>query len=291
MSSAPLYHGLYINLDRSTGRRDAMERQLDRLDLSSLYARFPALDGATLNSPRSEIGKGENGCFQSHYRALLSARARGTFVHMIEDDAVLSPSMRPVIEQAIMQNVFDQFDVLFTDTFVAPHLGMLKFLKSSFEELPATRPLALNHLKVVDLANQNFACTTSFVVGAKAIDRVLALYQQEIALGPRTPIDLFLRAAVSAGQLRAACLFPFVTSFDLNEAAQTTVTETSETAKRPSVMVLAALRYSFFVDRDLETAKRTLSAATAGVRAKGDEHRALIGQALDFILSDEFKEF
>ena len=288
MSSA-LYHGLYINLDRSTGRRDAMERQLDRLEISPLYARFAAIDGATLDNPRSTIGKGEAGCFQSHYRALLSARPRATFVHMLEDDAVLSPSVRPVIEQAISQNVFDQFDVLFTDTFVAPHLGMLKFLKASFDELPASRPLALNHLKVVDLANQNFACTTSFVVGAKAIDRVLALYQQEIALGPRAPIDLFLRAAVSAGQLRAACLFPFISTFDLHEA--TTVNEASATAEQPSVAVLAALRYSFFVDRDIETAKRTLDAATAGARSKSDDHRALIGQALDFILSDEFKEF
>jgi len=291
MTAEPPYHGLYINLDRSTARRDAIERQLDRLGLSPFYARFPAIDGATLNSPRSTIKPGENGCFQSHYRALLSARPRGSFVHMIEDDAVLSPSVKPVIEQAIRENVFEQFDVLFTDTFVAPHLGMLKFLKTSFDELPATRPLALTDLKVVDLANQNFACTTSFVVGAKAIDRLLALYQQEIALGPRAPIDLFQRAAVSAGQLRAACLFPFITSFDLKEAAQTTLVEASEKTERPSVAVLAALRYSFFVDRDLQTAKRTLDAATAGARSKTDDHRALIGQALDFILSDEFKEF
>src|SRR5687767_5837250 len=173
MTAEPPFHGLYINLDRSTERRAAIERQLDRYGLAPFYARFPAIDGLSLNSPRSTIKPGENGCFQSHYRALLSARPRGTFVHMIEDDAVLSPSVRPVIEQAIAQNVFDQFDVLFTDTFVAPHLGMLKFLKTSFDELPATRPLALTDLKVVDLANQNFACTTSFVVGAKAIDRLL----------------------------------------------------------------------------------------------------------------------
>lgn len=291
MTGEPLYHGLYINLDRSTGRRDAMERQLDRLELSPLYARFAAIDGATLNSQRSTIKPGENGCFQSHYRALLSARPRGTFVHMIEDDAVLSPSVRPVIEQAIVQNVFDQFDVIFTDTFVPPHLGMLKFLKSSFDELPATRPLALNDLKVVDLANQNFACTTSFVVGAKGIDRVLALYQQEIALGPRAPLDLFLRSAVNAGQLRAACLFPFISSFDLDEATRSTLDERNEKTERPSVMVLAALRYSFFVDRDLETAKRTLDAATAAARSKRDDHRALIAQALDFVVSDDFKEF
>jgi GR25 family glycosyltransferase involved in LPS biosynthesis len=291
MTSEPPYHGLYINLDRSTERRDAMEKQLDRLGLSPFYARFPAIDGASLNNPRSTIKPGEAGCFHSHYRALMSARPRGMCVHMVEDDALLSPSVKPVIEQAIAQNVFDQFDVLFTDTFVAPHLGMLKFLKASFDELPATRPLALNDLKVVDLANQNFACTTSFVVGAKGIDRVLALYQQELALGPRAPLDLFLRSAVNAGQLRAGCLFPFVTSFDLDEVARSTLDERSEKTERPSVMVLAALRYSFFVDRDLATAQRHLDAATASARGKRDEHRALIGEALDFVISDEFKEF
>ena len=286
----PPYHGLYINLDRSTERRAAIERQLDRLGLSQLYARFPAIDGATLNSPRSTIKPGENGCFQSHYRALMSARSRGTFVHMLEDDAVLSPSLRPVIEQAIAQNVFDQFDVLFTDTFVAPHLGLLKFLKSSFDALPSSRPLDLSNLRVVDLADQNFACTTSFVVGVKSIDRVLALYQQEIALGPRAPLDLFLRTAANARQLRAACLFPFVTSFNLDEVAGSTLRQDGK-APQPSVIVLAALRYSFFVDRDLAAARRYLDSATASARSTRDEHRALIGEALDFIVSDEFKEF
>ncbi len=289
--SEPPYHGLYINLDRSTARRDAMEKQLDRLGLSPFYARFPAIDGASLNSPRSTIGKGENGCFQSHYRALMSARSLGKSVHMVEDDALLSPSVRPVIEEAISQNVFEQFDVLFTDIFVPPHLGLLKFLKSSFDALPPARPLKLADLKVVDLADQNFACTTSFVVGAKSIDRVLALYQQEIARGPRAPLDLFLRSAANARQLRAACLFPFITSFNLDEVAGSTLHERGEKSVEPSVVVLAALRYSFFVDRDLALAKRYLDAATVSARAKRDEHRAFIGEALDFVLSDEFKEF
>ena len=291
MTTEPPYHGLYINLDRSTARRDAMEQQLDRFALSEIYARFPAIDGASLNSPRSTIGKGENGCFQSHYRALLSARTRGKCVHMVEDDALLSESVRPVIEEAIAQNVFEQFDVVFTDIFVPPHLGIVKFLKQAVDGLPSARPLKLGDLKVVDLADQNFACTTSFVVGAKSIDRVLALYQQEIALGPRAPLDLFLRSAANARQLKAACLFPFITSFNLDEVAASTLHERGEKTVEPSVVVLAALRYSFFVDRDLATAKRYLDAATAAARGKRDEHRALIGEALDFVLSDEFKEF
>lgn len=291
MSSEPPYHGLYINLDRSTARRDAMEKQLDQLGLSSLYARFPAVDGASINSPRSEIGKGETGCFQSHYRALMSARSRGKFVHILEDDAILSSSVRPVIEEAIAQNLFEQFDVVFTDTFVPPHLGMLKFLKSAIDELPSSRPLGLANFKLADLANQNFSCLTSYVVAPKAIDRLLALYQQEIALGPRAPVDLFMRAAVNAGQLRAACLFPFVTSFDLDEVAKSTLIDDGAKTERPGVTVLAALRHSFFVDRDLARAKRHLDAATASARATRDEHRAFIGEALDFVLSDEFKEF
>jgi len=172
----------------------------------------------------------------------LSARPRGLFVHILEDDAVLSSSVRPVIEQAIAQNLFEQFDVVFTDTFVPPHLGMLKFVKTTFDELPASRPLDLANLKVVDLANQNFSCLTSYIVAPKAIDRVLALYQQEIALGPRAPVDLFLRAAVNAGQLRAGCLFPFVTSFDLDEVAKSTLIDDGEKTERPGVTVLAALR-------------------------------------------------
>jgi GR25 family glycosyltransferase involved in LPS biosynthesis len=291
MTTEPPYCGLYINLDRSTARRDAMEKQLDRFGLSSLYARFPAIDGATLNSPKSTIKPGENGCFQSHYRALMSARTRGKCVHMLEDDALLSAHVRPVIEEAIAQNLFDQFDVVFTDIFVPPHLGLLKFLKFAVDDLPASRPLKLGDLKVIDLADQNFACTTSFVVGAKSIDRVLALYQQEIALGPRAPLDLFLRSAANARQLRAGCLFPFITGFNLDEVAGSTLHDRAEKAVEPSVVVLAALRYSFFVDRDLGVAKRYLDAATASTRAKRDEHRALIGEALDFILSDEFKEF
>jgi GR25 family glycosyltransferase involved in LPS biosynthesis len=291
MTTEPPFHGLYINLDRSTERREAMERQLDRYGLAPFYTRFPAIDGASLNSPRSTINKGETGCFHSHYRALLSARARGTFVHIVEDDAVLSGSVRPVIEQAIAMNLFEQFDVVFTDTFVAPHLGMLKFLKSSFDELPATRPLKLENLKVVDLANQNFSCLTSYVVSPKATDRLLALYQQEIALGPRAPVDLFVRSAVNAGQLRAACLFPFITSFALDEVAKSTLDERSEKTDRPGVMVLAALRYSFFADRDLDVAKRHLDAATISARNKSDDHRRLIVEALEFVMSDEFKEF
>jgi len=57
------------------------------------------------------------------------------------------------------------------------------------------------------------------------------------------------------------------------------------------LILLLGERFLFFVDQDIAVARRYLDAATAGARAKRDDHRALIGDVLDFIVSDEFKEF
>jgi|SRR6185295_14400888 len=290
MSAQSPYHGLYINLDRSPGRRQNFEQQLATLGLASLYARFPAIEGAMLSTARTALPGGETGCFFSHFRALEAARSRNLPVHILEDDALLSRHVQPVIEDAIAGGVFDRFDILFTDTFVNCHLGMLKSMKAAFDGVQAqkTRALRLNDLRVLDLANESFACLTSYVVGVKSIDRILSLYQQEIAGGLRTPVDLFIRDAVHAGKLRAACVFPFVTSFRLEEIAGSTLHEKNE---KPSVMVLAVLRYSFFADRDLATAKRYLDRATTPTRESVDAHHRLIVQALDFVMSDGFNEF
>jgi GR25 family glycosyltransferase involved in LPS biosynthesis len=290
MSEQSSYHGLYINLDRSGGRRLAFERQLESFALTRSYARFPAIDGSQLSHARSALPPGETGCFFSHFRALESARPRSMPVHILEDDALLSEHARPVIEGAIAGNLFDRFDILFTDTFVNCHLGMLKSMKAAFDAVKSPRsiPLRLNQLQVIDLAQQNFACLTSYIVGTKSIDKILSLYQQEIAGGLKTPVDLFIRDAVHAGKLRAACLFPFVTSFNLEEVKGSTLHEKNE---KPSVMVLAVLRYSFFANCDLGAATAHLDAALGTDRRNADPHHDLIVRALGFVMSDEFKEF
>lgn len=289
--TAASYQGLYINLDRSPERRERIERQLQTFGLENTYRRFPGVDGGTLNLAGAAIRPGEAGCFHSHYRALESVRRSGTCVHVLEDDAVLSAHVRPAIEDAAASGLFDRFDIVFTDMLVGFEIAALKGMKALFDRTAAAsaRTLRLNDLSVIDLSRQNFACTTSLVVSGKAIDRILALYKQAIDAGPRLPVDLFIRECVHAGKLRAACLFPFVTSFDLNEIAATTVA--GGAAPRPSVTVLAALRYSYFIGRDLALAKTHMDAATRTNRAPRDAHHDLIVQALEFVMSDDFKEF
>jgi hypothetical protein len=290
--SPPTYYGAYINLDRSVGRRARIEAQLADLGLQSRYSRFPAIDGTTLNLSRNALRPGEAGAFLSHMRALEMLRPRRTPAHILEDDALLSRHMRPVIDGAVGGGLFDRFDILFTDLLAPPHLGMLKGLKSVSDrlEMPPPQTLGLGDLQVIDLAGQNFSCLTSYIVGANSIDRLLALYAGELRSGPTKPVDLFIRDCVHAGKLRAAFLFPFVTSFDLEEMAESTIVS-GNNAPPPSVVVLAVLRYLFFADRDLSQAKRFLDSATKENRRPTNPHHDMVVQALEFIVSADFREF
>jgi GR25 family glycosyltransferase involved in LPS biosynthesis len=268
-----------------------MEAEFAKYGLTGRYRRFSAIDGSSAAiPPRATIQSGEAAAFLSHMRALEEAGSKGT-VHILEDDALLSEHMQPVIEEAITGGLLDRFDILFTDTLVSPHLGMLKAVKSSFDKIAITpRRLRLANLQIIDLAQQNFACLTSYIVAGRSVERLLELYRIEWRNGPAKPVDLFVRDCVLVGKLRAALLFPFVTGFRLDEVAASTIGAGAALAG-PSVMVLAVLRYLFFVGRDLKTAKSCLDAATRKNRRPTNPHHDMIAQALEFVLSDDFQQF
>jgi GR25 family glycosyltransferase involved in LPS biosynthesis len=288
--TAPGYCGLYINLDRSPERRTRMEQQLADLNLEAYYRRFPAVDGKTLSLPNSPLKPGEIGVFLSHCRALEQARSTGQCVHMLEDDALLSRHVAPVIEDAIAAQLFDRYDLVFTDMMVHCHIGFMKVLKQHFDGvvIPASAPLRLNQLRMFDLTKVFYGAFQSYIVGRKSVDNVIALYKEEIARGPAVPVDIFIQQQVLSGKLKATCLFPFITSFRLEDVVSSTIADAGEHAGQPTIMVMAVLRYLFFAGCDLALAKRVLDTATASLREKPDMRRALMAQVAEFVLSDDF---
>ena len=56
-------------------------------------------------------------------------------------------------------------------------------------------------------------------------------------------------------------------------------------------MVLAVLRYLFFLNRDSVKAKAFLDAATKENRRPTNPHHDMIVQALEFVISADFQEF
>jgi hypothetical protein len=151
--------------------------------------------------------------------------------------------------------------------------------------------LRLSDLKLMDLARVLFGSSQSYVVGAKSIEKVIALYDSEIANGLNAPVDIFLRQQVRKGELRAACIFPFITSGRFEDVVNSTIADQGERVGRPSVLVTAVLRYLFFVGRDLDYAQRVLDAATKGPRKATDQHHALMMQIIEFVMSQDFEEF
>ncbi len=68
---------------------------------------------------------------------------------------------------------------------------------------------------------------------------------------PATPlvfVDLTLRRAADAGDLRVGCLFPFVTRMDLEQELKTTIPGRPSQVENPAALLLALLRHAFFID-------------------------------------------
>lgn len=99
-----------INLERSPDRRDSARRQLAGLGLAATLS--TAVDGATSDldrytpflSPvnhfvRRPLTRGEVGCFASHYRLWQECVAAGSPMLVLEDDFLIVPEARGVIDR------------------------------------------------------------------------------------------------------------------------------------------------------------------------------------------------
>ena len=271
------WSGYFINLDRSADRRQTIEAALSDLGLASLYKRFPAVDGASL--PRGGMLKpAVLGCFRSHYHALAQARHDGRFVHILEDDAVPSKEMAPALQAAIISRRLDPYDLIFTDIFFQFDLHLIRLLKSGFDLY-----LRDGSLQLLDLKEVMFACMSSYLVNPRSLKVIVSLLETEIVRGPTLPVDLFLRKKIGDGTLKAACLFPFLTSVDGSES---TIDSGRGAADAASIM----LRHAFFVGGDPDEDRRKMQRiANLAGSDHSDTRLDLLAEILRLYISDKFR--
>lgn len=291
MDEQALYTGLYINLDRSTERRLRLEEQLAEFDLSGRYTRFAAVDGLTTAVPDG-LQPGEVGCFHSHYRALKKGAESGLPVHILEDDVLLSKYLDFAARKLVSENYFGPFDIVFTETFVQPNLYWLALYKRDFDRALAGGDGAIR-FNVKDLKDQHWWGMTSYFVAAGSIDKVLKILAEELKRGPTMPIDDCLLAAARDGRLKVGCWFPFVTSIRLDCVTTNTIPGRKKQEGNPAIMLHSLLRYSFFIDRDLEGyAQPFLEALVGDERDRPvDAHRDFIVKLLEGIVAGRYRHF
>ncbi len=287
-ADAPLYAGYYINLDRSPERRREIEAGLDALGILGRYHRFPGIDGAVIEKS-GKLKPGEVGCYRSHYEALRLGEATGLPVHVLEDDVLFSNNFDKVAETILSKNLLDRYDILFTDTFVPSDPHRLSFLKKSFDRAMKGPNVTYT---VMDMRQTYLCCASSYFVNPASVGKVAVFLARELSAGPEVMHDILFRKLAQAGELRIGCCFPFTTSVRLEHIMATTIVGREAQIGNLSVLAAALLRYSFFVERDLEGyAKKFLGALNDGAERKPDTHKDLLMDVLEFTLSVRYQGF
>lgn len=247
------YVGRYINMDASVERRRKLEAQFARLGCADRYRRFAAVDGRALDRSRTRLTAGELGCFMSHYQCLQDSLAVAAPLHIIEDDVVFGPRTLPVLDQTLADG-FAQFEMIFTDIFIPGQMNTLFALMGGYRASGVLDRGADGHggqlrtVSFLDLQPLAFAATASYLVRPDAKAKLLDLMGAEIARGPTTQIDMFLKQVVAEGRIKAACAMPFLTSVDVASVAGSTIEGRGQ--HDGSTLAFFLMRNYFFLDKD-----------------------------------------
>jgi GR25 family glycosyltransferase involved in LPS biosynthesis len=198
---------LYINLDGAQARRSALEENFEACKGPGwTLRRMRAVEVGDIaqSLPPGRIREVEKAVYLSHTKAVQETLAAPGHALIIEDDALFGPESCERIASACAAFPEDAWDILFTDVgFVEPHV-MARFF-SIRRELSKKREEML-----IPLREFAFIGCTSYVVNRRFRKRWLELLRAQSPLD--MPIDLYARAQVSAGNVRAFVTFPFVTS-------------------------------------------------------------------------------
>ena len=160
--------GFYINLDRSEDRRQQAEIELQKLGGLGQYQRFPAIDGTAVTEWGGVPNRGELGCFLSHLEVIRRNVGFDGWLHIIEDDVILSRYAAPAIAALTSNPDLDRFDVIFTNVMFEANPWFISALREQFDANVVTAPsgdvTSVNTVRVLPFGANGFFTTTSYLV-------------------------------------------------------------------------------------------------------------------------------
>lgn len=281
------YKGIYINLDRSTERRAALDDNLALYNLKQRYKRLRAADGNEEKISSSLQNANEIGCFLSHVWALREGLNSGHHVHIIEDDTIFASATERTLEWAITSGIIDNYDLLYTDITLPLSNDTYRKFKTLFDRAVTRDDSgAIKNVKfqALDLRDIPFAAASSYLVNKNSAQKLRRIYDDEMGAGIRSPIDAFFRTQAQSGALKVGCLFPFITSVKVEETLTSTVYTSPDSTKK----LLAANigRYSFFVGCDWDECDMFINTHLTQP-TETDRHAQALTKLLAFSLMDD----
>jgi glycosyl transferase, family 25 len=150
---------LIINLAHRQDRRDEISEELHRIGLSLDHPTVEVLPASSFADPAGFPNTGARGCFDSHLRALQTAKARGVkSLLILEDDCDFSHHIATTLPPLL-----DTLDVSGWSLFYGGHLG---------EEPDIPAPSGLTRTD----PNQPFTGSHCIGVSAAALDPLIAYF-------------------------------------------------------------------------------------------------------------------
>lgn len=197
----------YINLDHAAERRAAIEASFKKAARPGWnLARFAAIDTGFVDRQAiaGDRSAAEKACYLSH-KTVIEAHAAGAgHLLVLEDDVEFGIATCEVVDGFLQHNPGAEWDLLFLD--VCLHdIGDMATLYFHRERLMKERAVI-----PLDLAKIPFFGANAYVINAGSVKKVLACL--EAGLPVNVEYDLYLANQVRQGRLKAAVLFPFVTT-------------------------------------------------------------------------------
>ena len=192
----------YINLDRSTRRREEIEARCQALGPLYQLQRFPGVDGVKTPQNNPYLTDGEWGCYQSHMRLIASCVGLDQDVMILEDDEMFDQSLG---------NVFLTPDNLPRQEWDILYLDMT--IMEIEDYLVATRSIAMglqNGIlpRVVSVPSSMLAFGShAYIINRQSVKKVYdLLYDNQ---NQSLAIDNVYAAAVKDQTIKAMILLPF----------------------------------------------------------------------------------
>lgn len=261
--------GFYIVRDGRPGHRPRFEDQLGKLGPNP-YEAFPAADARAL-PPRGDVqDRDELVRYHAHLAILRANSGYGGWLHLLEDDALVSRFAAEAIGLITGGVDFQRYDLLFTNVRLMARDAQFAELRAMFDRGVALSPsgdvAAVRTVQTIALGGVDFGLTTSYLVNPRATGRLADLLAQRLERDLFAPIDVALCALARERKLSMACAVPFLTTprLDLERAG--------EGASGRRDLAADVAQAAFYADRDMAQLRAILERlqAAAAPSATGD---------------------
>lgn len=235
------YQGFYINLTRSSKRRESMINQLNSLPFGHLYKRFNAIEASFEgDASKAPMKNAELGCWLSHLEIIKQSMNDNMHLHILEDDALLNPMLSTMPSLLNWLDEKTDWDIVYTDVYFHPPPSpenFYRFIMASDQFKKSKK------LELVSLNSINVTGSTSYFINRRSLKKVYALLKDQWNSGQT--IDIFIAQLIRNKQLNAFVTAPFITSINPSLSSLSTIADYGA-----NTSVLDLLRRSLYIDNN-----------------------------------------